>query len=55
MSVMSWIGLVLSTHVFDTFRRPTRGVLNMEHLWQHAATVSRPSWASDCMRPNSSR
>ena len=33
-------GLVLSTHVFETFRRPTRGVLNMEHLWQHAATVS---------------
>ena len=33
-------GLVLSTHVFETFRRPTRGVLNMERLWQHAATVS---------------
>jgi HDOD domain len=33
-------GLVLSTHVFETFRRPTRGVLNMEHLWRHAATVS---------------
>ena len=33
-------GLVLSTHVFETFRRPTRGVLNMEQLWQHAATVS---------------
>jgi len=33
-------GLVLSTHVFETFRRPTRGVLNMELLWQHAATVS---------------
>ncbi len=33
-------GLVLSTHVFETFRRPTRGVLNMEHLWQHAATVA---------------
>ena len=33
-------GLVLSTHVFETFRRPTRGALNMEQLWQHASTVS---------------
>jgi HD-like signal output (HDOD) protein len=33
-------GLVLSTHVFEMFRRPTRGALNMEQLWEHAATVS---------------
>jgi putative nucleotidyltransferase with HDIG domain len=33
-------GLVLSTHVFETFRRPTRGALDMERLWQHATTVS---------------
>jgi len=33
-------GLVLSTHVFETFRRPTRGALDMEQMWQHAATVA---------------
>jgi putative nucleotidyltransferase with HDIG domain len=33
-------GLVLSTHVFAMFRRPTRGALNMEQLWEHAATVA---------------
>jgi HD-like signal output (HDOD) protein len=32
-------GLVLSTHVFETFRRPARGALDIEQLWQHASTV----------------
>jgi putative nucleotidyltransferase with HDIG domain len=33
-------GLVLSTHVFDMFRRPTRGAVDIERLWQHASEVS---------------
>jgi HD-like signal output (HDOD) protein/CheY-like chemotaxis protein len=32
-------GLVLSTHVFETFRRPARGALDIEQLWQHASSV----------------
>jgi HD-like signal output (HDOD) protein len=32
-------GLVLSTHVFETFRRPARGALDIEAMWQHASSV----------------
>jgi HD-like signal output (HDOD) protein/CheY-like chemotaxis protein len=31
--------LVLSTHVFESFRRPTRGVVDVDRLWRHAAAV----------------
>lgn len=31
--------LVLATHVFEAFRRPTRGLVDVERLWRHAATV----------------
>jgi putative nucleotidyltransferase with HDIG domain len=32
--------LVLSTHVLETFRKPTRGVIDVDRLWRHAASVS---------------
>jgi putative nucleotidyltransferase with HDIG domain len=32
--------LVLSTHVFETFRKPARGLLDVERLWRHATAVS---------------
>jgi HD-like signal output (HDOD) protein len=32
--------LVLSTHMLETFRKPTRGVIDMDRLWRHAASVS---------------
>jgi putative nucleotidyltransferase with HDIG domain len=32
--------LVLSTHVLETFRKPTRGIMDVDRLWRHAASVS---------------
>jgi HD-like signal output (HDOD) protein/CheY-like chemotaxis protein len=32
--------LVLSTQVLETFRKPTRGVIDVDRLWRHAASVS---------------
>jgi HD-like signal output (HDOD) protein len=33
-------GLVVSAHVLDTFRKPARGLLDVERLWRHAVAVS---------------
>jgi putative nucleotidyltransferase with HDIG domain len=32
-------GLIVSAHVLETFRRPARGLVDIERLWRHAVSV----------------